>query len=248
MNILVDMWRYSEASSHEKTLGSLSFLGKITKNSHKECFSFVSEEETRVVFVFAGTRSNLVSWIKDFIAFPLSKDSLTNTKTNKPGIIHRGFYEIWEKSKPMVDEILKRSKDKEIFVTGMSQGGAVSTICARHLVKNRNVAKTNISLVTFGAPSQGTKEYASQVNELLQSHYRVVNGYDIVPTMPPKIAGFCHCGSFIWLKNPWWTRFFRKIKSHFYSSYTKSLIKKFTNQHFITEIEELEAILKRVVI
>ncbi|MDD5650895.1 MAG: lipase family protein [Candidatus Nanoarchaeia archaeon] len=248
MNIIPDVWRYSEAADHgPKALDNFEFLKdkKLTKNDHKECFSYVSEEEKRVVFVFAGTKGNLKSWAKDFLALPLKKDSLINTKTNEPGIIHAGFYELWLKSKQMVDDTLVRAGDKEIVVGGMSQGGALAVLCARHLVKNRNVNKSNLTLVTFGAPAQGIGEYATQVNELLSMHYRVVDGYDIVPTMPPAVAGFVHSGSLIWLKAPWWHKLFifMKVRAHFYSSYTKGLLKKFTK---LEDQTELKIVLKRV--
>lgn len=247
MNIIVDLWRYAEACCHEKKMNNFEFLkkNKLTKQNFTDCFSFISEEKNRVVFAFAGTKDNFKSWIKDFFAFPLSKDSLVHTKTNEPGIIHRGFYELWEKSKPIIDEVLKRSAGKKILVTGMSQGGAVATLCARHLVKNRSVDKNNLILVSFGAPAQGVREYASRINELLGSHFRVVNGYDIVTTMPPEKLGFVHSGSFVWLKAAWWHRFFYRIRAHFWSSYTKKLLKKFTKED---ETIELKIVLDRVTI
>jgi len=245
MNVIVDMWRYAESSNHAKEFESYDFLKdkKITKCIHEECFSFVSEEENRIVFVFAGTQGNLKSWLLDFLALPISDETTKHTKTKELGTIHSGFYSIWEKSKTMVDEIISRAGTKQIFVTGMSQGGAVATLCARHLVKNRNVNKTNLTLVSFGAPAQGLKEYASQINELISTHFRVVDGYDIVPTMPPIKLGFVHGGSFIWLSAPWWHKFIYKVKAHFYSSYTKGLMKKFTKPD---ELAELKIVLDRV--
>lgn len=252
MNIIVDTWRYCEAASHAcaqggEILNNYDFLkgAKLTTNMQDDCFSFVSEEEKRIVFIFAGTKGNIKSWAEDFIALPLKKDSLVHTKTNEPGMIHAGFYGIWGKSKQMVDDTLARVGEKEIVVTGMSQGGAVATLCARHLIKNRNFNKSKLTLVTFGAPAQGIGEYATQVNELLSTHYRVVDGYDIVPTLPPAIAGFVHSGSLIWLKAPWWTKFFisKRIKAHYYSSYTKALMKKFIKPD---EQKELKIVLERV--
>jgi len=248
MNILTDLWRYAESTDHgPDALDGFDFLknSKLTKNDHKECFAYISEEKDRVVYVFAGTKNNLKSWVKDFVTYPLANDSLINTKTGDPGIIHAGFYSIWEKSKKMVDDSLTRLNGREIFVTGMSQGGSSSSLCARHLVKNRGINKNNVTLVTYGAPAQGVTEYASQLNELLGVHFRVVDGYDIVPTMPPSKFGFTHGGSFVWLKVALWHRFFHRIRDHFYSSYTKGLMKKFPNQE---NLDALRIVLARVTI
>lgn len=246
MNVLVDMWRYSEATEHGTKIDGFDFLSKskLTKNDREECYSFFSEEPDRLVLVFGGTKGKLKSWIKNFLAFPLKKDTLVNTKTGEPGIIHSGFYSIWEQSKKIVDELLEKNKGKEIFVTGMSQGGAIATICARHLAKNRGISKDNLRVVTFGAPASGTDEYATQVNELLGEHYRVVDGYDIVPTLPPEKLGFEHAGSFIWLKVAWWHRFFHRIRDHFWSSYTKGLMGKFKSSE--ENMVELRKVMSRV--
>jgi hypothetical protein len=245
MNILVDMWRYSEASDHGIKIDSFDFLvnSKIIKNDCKDCYSFISEEENRTVLCFSGTKGKLRSWIKNFIVYPLKSDSLVSTKGG-PGIIHAGFYSVWQESKSLVDDVLKRIGNKDIYITGMSQGGAVATICARHIIKNRGFDKDKVHLVTFGAPAQGLGEYVNQVNEALSTHFRVVNGYDLVPTLPPDEFGFLHAGSLIWLRVPWWHKFFYKIGDHFYSTYTKSLMKKFKLSE--TNLIELKKVLKRV--
>jgi hypothetical protein len=61
--------------------------------------------------------------------------------------------------------------------------------------------------------------------------------------MPPVKLGFVHGGSFIWLSAPWWHKFIYKVKAHFYSSYTKGLMKKFTKPD---ELAELKIVLDRV--
>jgi predicted lipase len=240
------MWRYSEATEHGTKIDSFDFLveSKLTKNDREDCYSFISEEKNRTVFTFGGTKGNLKSWVKNFLAYPLRSDSLVNTKTGEPGIIHAGFYSIWKESKKLVDNALTHIGDKEIYVTGMSQGGAVATICARHILKNRGFDKQKLQLVTFGAPAQGLGEYVNQVNELVSTHFRVVDGYDIVPTLPPEAFGFLHSGALIWLKVAWWHRFFHRIRDHFYSSYTKGLIRKFKMSE--ENLRELKKILKRV--
>lgn len=261
-SILTEMWNYAEAASHNPDdLEKFDFLSKskITKNALEECYSYISEEEDRVVFVFAGTggaKNDLKSWIKDFSAYPLKEDVLLNTKTKEKGTIHSGFYYLWGKSKSMIDEVVERTQNtKKYFVTGMSQGGAVATLCARHLVLNRKINKDNVRLVSFGAPSQGTQEYANQVDALDFQNLRIVDGYDIVPTLPPYAVGFRHCGYEIQLSVPWWHVIFYKIHDHFYSSYTKGLIKEFKKLKKLgllpetyEDIKVLEEILKRVTI
>jgi hypothetical protein len=138
----------------------------------------------------------------------------------------------------MVDNYVKEVQNKKIYITGVFQGGAIATICARHLAKNRNIIP---ELVTFGAPAQGLEKYALEIDSLLDTHYRVVNEHDFVPNLPSK--KFVQSGWEVILKNPWWYKFF-KSKNHSYYFYTKNLLKRFIK---IEEQEELKKILKKVI-
>jgi hypothetical protein len=260
MNIITDMWQYAEAAVHEDKCVEFEPIKNAACFFHAKTdlsYSYIAQFPKRAIISFRGTKNNIESWIKNFSALPLVgdkqinhfKSSLIHTTTNQPGIIHNGFYSIWEQSKKMVDDFISSIQPQKfsiegykIIVTGMSQGGAIATICARHLAKNRNIVP---DLVTFGAPAQGTKEYVHQVNSLLTTHYRIVDGYDIVPTLPPEIAGFLHSGCKVELLVPWWHKYFYRIRDHFYSSYTKGLLKRFKNPE---DQEALKEVLKRVII
>jgi hypothetical protein len=254
MNVVPEMWQFAEGSVHEE--GCFQFepiksAKKFIQTKTEECFSYIAEYEDKTIIAFRGTKNNVKSWILNFSVYPLKgdkqiqhfKDELVHTQTKEKGIIHKGFYSIWEQSKKMIDDyVLSMRPDQKICVTGMSQGGAIATICARHLAKNRNIEP---KLITFAAPAQGTLDYVTQVNELVKTHYRVVNGYDIVTFLPPIEAGFIHAGMKLELYTSWWHRFFLscRIKEHYYSSYTKSLLKRFTKPD---EQEALKEVLKRV--
>jgi len=248
MNTIVDLWQFAEAASHEqdaKNLSPLIYSMKFVSTKTEETYSFIVEYSDSIYISFMGTKKSVKSWLMNFWAYPLKTDEqiefyrncLVHTETGEPGIIHNGYYKVWLQSKKMVDDY--DFCDKQIYVTGKSQGGALAMICARHLTKNR---KLKVNLVTFASPAAGNEKFCEEMNEFVPFNYRVVYGYDIVPLMPPEEAGFRHCGAYLHLRAPLWHKYFHRIRDHYYSSYTKGLIEKFVGDVFV-----LKNILSRVV-
>jgi len=230
MNLLPEMWTYSEYVSHR-------FMDRFQKGKYCEPliddallyipfvndkdFAFLAETSYKIIIAFSGTK-NLRAMINNFDAYPLGE-----------GMILDGFYRSWEYYKDAFDRFIRdnfhvRANDfsgikKELFITGHSRGGALASLCARHFAKNRR--KTN-TCYSFGAPPQGTKQYVDQYNQLPPLNIRCVNGYDIVPTMLlPKSLGFLHQNYLHWFPQPLWHRWFHKIRDHYYSNYTKAILK-----------------------
>ena len=86
----------------------------------------------------------------------------------------------------------------DILITGHSLGGAVATLNAYELACTH--LKTDILMVTFGSPRTVNAEFANVLARLPNlSAYRVANGYDVVPRVPPGYLGFAHVGRPVWL-------------------------------------------------
>lgn len=195
-------------------------------------YGYIAIYEDHIIISFKGT-NNLKGWISNFNVFPLEKDEYLkkNLKEGKwgKGIIHDGFYEAWKFFKPCITRLIDKyhinSTDKDIYITGHSRGGALAELCARHLAKNLGI---KCSCVTFGAPSVGIKEYRDQFRSLPINGTRVINGWDIVPNVPPHILGFRPgCANKFWIRAAWWKKFIPRLVSKFHTTYGEAIKKRF---------------------
>jgi triacylglycerol lipase len=123
-----------------------------------------------------------------------------NIETQAGGKVHSGFRselnKIWSDIEKSVADIEK------LDVTGHSLGAAMATIAA-----SRIQSKVQ-TLVTFGSPRVGDKHFVSSLNVC---HYRVQNNCDSVTKVPPRLMGFRHHGTHVYINfdgqfknfNPW---------------------------------------------
>ncbi len=92
---------------------------------------------------------------------------------NIPGRMHKGFRDLLfgkDLHKDILDE-LKKFKYDNLYITGHSLGGALATLFFSYIKRF-----TYCSLVTFGSPKVGDKEFCENIRGV-----RVTNGNDIVP-------------------------------------------------------------------
>lgn len=139
------------------------------------------------ILSFRGTE---VSQPSDILAdLKAGKNFEINKLTGRAvGKVHHGFKKELDKLWP---EIEKQVVDiKYLYVTGHSLGAAMATIAASRL------SDKIISLITFGSPRVGTKEF---VNNCTFVHYRVQNNCDDVTKVPPTLMGYKHHGIHIYL-------------------------------------------------
>jgi triacylglycerol lipase len=116
---------------------------------------------------------------------------------------HQGFVsaisEIWPQLDPAVEAELKR-KDRPLWVTGHSLGGALALLAA-WLFKRKFLNVHQV--VTFGAPMVGNKETAEAIGrEFPGKIFRYVNSPDPVPLLPMislVSSEYLHCDNLIGL-------------------------------------------------
>ncbi len=93
--------------------------------------------------------------------------------------VHGGFYNIALKAKNILKPILH--KDKPIYLTGHSLGGAISILFGSLL----NEDGYNVSIYTFGSPPVGNKMFIEQIEGL--KHYRYFHRFDIVSRLDRRV-------------------------------------------------------------
>jgi triacylglycerol lipase len=131
-------------------------------------------------FTFAGSDPLKVEdWVTDFNAMPSATD------------LHTGFQKAVETVWPAIQAaIAERPAPAEpLFFTGHSLGGALAILSAARAVLEPKVQK--VVVYTFGSPRTGGKTFFDNY-PLGDSTFRLVDGTDIVPTVPPQLLGDYH--------------------------------------------------------
>ena len=126
-----------------------------------------------IALAFRGTEANS---IKDIKADTNAK--IIQCKTG--GKIHSGFKKAFDTVAEDVQDKIDQNeyKDKPLFITGHSLGGALATIAAKKLSHERGIA----ACYTFGSPRVGNDEWIADIKVPI---YRVVNAADCVTMLPP---------------------------------------------------------------
>ncbi len=127
-----------------------------------------------IVLAFRGTEATS---IKDIKADAKAKTTACETG----GKIHTGFKEAFENVSFDIQKKLNEEefKDKPLFITGHSLGGALATIAAKKLSHNGGLA----ACYTFGSPRVGDAEWIENIKTPI---YRLVNAADCVTMLPPS--------------------------------------------------------------
>jgi hypothetical protein len=111
-----------------------------------------------------------------------------------PGVqVHDGFWTALDSVyKGIAAEIAKQGgfKQKKVFVTGHSLGGALATLCALRLQKDKYGSPV---VYTFASPRVGNDKFQAAFR---LTHRRWVNQNDLVTQMPPEIFGYRPVGTF----------------------------------------------------
>jgi hypothetical protein len=124
------------------------------------------------------------------------------------GRVHHGFYDAMLASRTDIDEVLmpqlRSEQPKRIIVCGHSLGGAIATGALGYLLKKFDFASSphELLFVTAGQPRFGDKQFFQWLNSEVQrleklgkcTALRIVDDYDLVPTVPFRAFGMKHVG------------------------------------------------------
>jgi triacylglycerol lipase len=144
---------------------------------------FLARATDFAVLVFRGSDS-FADWRTNLASRAVSlTTSLGSTR------VHEGFKRAFDLVGEAILEDLAEKVPAElgIYITGHSFGAALAQIASAALERD-----TLAACYTFGAPRVGDMSFDSLV---LCPHYRMVNGWDLVSTMPPPfLTPFRHNG------------------------------------------------------
>jgi triacylglycerol lipase len=146
-------------------------------------FGYVAERNGITLIGFRGTQGE-DEWMEDF-------DGLAVPNQLGKGTVHQGFEDQYLKIRASVVAALSHLKLLgELWITGHSLGGALSTLCASDSV---NAGRKKL-VYTFGSPRVGRADYADWFDALIPECYRIANEWDIVTRVPPSLDGYKHVG------------------------------------------------------
>lgn len=159
-----------------------------------QCHIFGSDAD--IIFAFRGTEKRKDGDIRASLNF-WKQVSLINGSER----VHGGYFEEYnaihhaleykypdENSFITIDVL----KNKKVYFTGHSLGGALATIACSRLFPD-----TDNELITFGSPRVGNIAFSKMLKHI--PHKRVVNNNDIVCNTPPRLMNFRHHGDKIYI-------------------------------------------------
>lgn len=141
------------------------------------CIIF-SNAEGKYLISFTGTMFP-DEIMNDLNIRQIESQSLNN---HVPGAaVHQGFYNVYMAVRP---ELWRKipSDVKELYITGHSLGGALSTLCAF------DFAQFNPVHYSFASPRVGNVRFAERYNQIVPQGIRVYNIEDSITAVPPPVV------------------------------------------------------------
>jgi triacylglycerol lipase len=195
------------AASFQTDLGMAARLVSVDNTQ-----AYLATNDKHVVVAFRGSESpasldGLKDWLLtnalNLLVPPEGKLSTEFLAAGVGAKFHQGFVlaitEVWDALFPLVEAEVK-AKDRGLWVTGHSLGGALALLSA-WLFKRKFLPVD--AVYTFGAPMVGNKQVAEAFGrEFPGKIFRYVNATDPVPLLPMMslIANdFAHCDTLVTL-------------------------------------------------
>jgi triacylglycerol lipase len=176
LNTLIEIVGY-DADEEKKNLEEnvkILNLNLIETFDNNGTQAILLENESYIILGFRGTEATSIKDIKSDV-----KATIKTCKTG--GKIHTGFDEAFSQVAVEIQQFLNQDKfkNKPLFITGHSLGGALATVAAKKLTHKGGIA----SCYTFGSPRVGNVDWATGIKTPI---YRIVNAVDPVTMMPPS--------------------------------------------------------------
>lgn len=175
----------------------LKFSETFSRLGLTECTSLIERDIGTAGFVVAGADIIIVV----FRGTEDELDWMTNVRaewiTLQGGTrVHTGFFQAYwpirERMFAAVEKLIEL-KPRPVYITGHSLGGALAVMATAELANHQKaVVRDSIAACyTFGCPRAGDASFDVYVKAPL---YRVTNGVDSVPAVPPAVLGYRHVG------------------------------------------------------
>jgi len=189
---------YTHVTYHTYNLYAPYKIVNTVNNAHTENLAMIlkNDHAKEIIISFRGTVptdiNNLIEdgdivWTKVYDLCPKCK-------------VSTGFYKAYMSVRDQIFNDFKQLHGMSqyhsysIKITGHSLGGAMATIFAMYMVNQ----KYTFTLITFGCPRVGNREFAQAVNNDIPHNYRNVYQNDVVPQVPSNALGYYHSGQLIW--------------------------------------------------
>ncbi len=156
---------------------------------------FVVAGPDLIVVVFRGTEDLLDWWTNLRVKLVALQGGVK---------VHTGFFQAYFPIRDRLFETVRKllkNKPRPVYITGHSLGGALAVMATAELANDEEaeVRDSIAACYTFGCPKAGDRTFDQYVKVPL---YRITNGFDVVPGVPPIFSGYKHVGD---------TRYFGKL-------------------------------------
>jgi hypothetical protein len=148
-------------------LKAVAFRHKVTRTR-----GFLGVCDTHAVLAFRGSDPvTLPTWLTDAVVKLVERSEYD-------GRVHQGFSSVLRRTWGQIESVLDEAKDKPLYLTGHSMGGALAVLAACRLAR---MGRPPVAIYTYGAPRIGDRAFCAGYK---LSTYRVVNRLDLVPELP----------------------------------------------------------------
>lgn len=153
-------------------------------------FGWLCLDPDRIIVAFRGTQF-VHDWFDDFDFIPAPYEPVPGR-----GTVHRGFQLVYMTLRGKLCTLVRQyaGTRSKLLIVGHSLGGALCALSAPDLL-NDVAADLSPVVYTLAEPRVGHDDFVSFYNTHVNVCYRIVNVWDVVPHLPPDIAGYEHEGS-----------------------------------------------------
>lgn len=155
----------------------------------------IDPSSNRLVIAFRGTQT-ATDWLHDFDFVSEPYRPIAGG-----GTVHQGFQHVYYAVRDNLLALVRErcGSIREVLVTGHSLGAALATLALPDIVnflRGQSGVPENlaVTLYNLASPRVGHTDFKNFFNTQFPC-WRIVNHWDLVPDMPPKLAGYMHVGA-----------------------------------------------------
>ncbi len=145
---------YSAPVFAEQALTQRGFKSVRTLN-FGATLGYIATLDDIAVIMFRGTNpTEIQDWLVNVKSF---------TNNTDHGTVHAGFWYAYSSLHDQVQEVLRQSKIKRVWITGHSLGGAMAVVCSYHLMNELDLEIAGV--MTFGQPCVGDAAFCEYMDK-----------------------------------------------------------------------------------